>query len=70
MRRDSTFFRNSAGGGKLSMPRHIKIGLIVLGIGFAVALGFFVNIVGRVQSMMKNDRKPKRIFKAPATAAL
>jgi germination protein M len=38
------------------MPRHIKIGLIVLGVGFAVAFGFFVNIVGRVQSMMKNDR--------------
>jgi hypothetical protein len=50
------------------MPRHIKIGLIVLGVGFAVALGFFVNIVGRVQSMMKNDRAEteENPFKPPA----
>jgi sporulation and spore germination protein len=48
------------------MPRHIKIGLIVLGIGFAVALGFFVNIVGRVQSMMKNERETEENpFKPP-----
>jgi spore germination protein GerM len=47
------------------MPRHIKIGLVVLGVGFAVAFGFFVNVIGRVQSMMKNDREPEE-FKAPA----
>jgi hypothetical protein len=52
------------------MPRHIKIGLIVLGIGFAVALGFFVNIVGRVQSMMKNERETeeKSVQASNATA--
>jgi len=38
------------------MPRHIKIGLIVLGVGFAIALGFFVDVVGRVRYMMKNDK--------------
>src|SRR5437868_10979043 len=49
------------------MPRHIKIGLIVLGIGFAVALGFFVDVVGRVQSMMKNERETEENpFKPPA----
>ena len=48
------------------MPRHIKIGLIVMGIGFAVALGFFVNVIGRVQSMMKNDRETEENpFKPP-----
>ncbi|PYS41095.1 MAG: hypothetical protein DMG14_08480 [Acidobacteria bacterium] len=48
------------------MPRHIKIGLIAMGIGLAVAMGFFVNIVGRVQSMMKNDREiEENPFKAP-----
>jgi hypothetical protein len=48
------------------MPRHIKIGLIVLGIGFAVALGFFVDVVGRVQSMMRNDRETEENpFKPP-----
>jgi germination protein M len=34
------------------IPRHIKIGLIVLGIGFAVTLGFFVDVVGRIQSVV------------------
>ena len=49
------------------MPRHFKIGLIVLGIGLAVALGFFVDVVGRVQSMMKNDRETEENpFKPPA----
>jgi len=47
------------------MSRHIKIALIVLGVGFAVAFGFFVDVVGRVQSMMKNDRETEE-FKAPA----
>jgi spore germination protein GerM len=49
------------------MPRHIKIGLIVLGVGLAVALGFFVNVVGRVQSMMKNERETteENPFKQP-----
>ena len=37
-----------------------------MGIGLAVALGFFVNVVGRVQSMMKNDREiEENPFKAP-----
>src|SRR5262245_52942999 len=49
------------------MPRHIKIGIIVLGVGLAVALGFFVNVVGRVQSMMKNERETaeENPFKQP-----
>jgi hypothetical protein len=48
------------------MPRHIKIGLIVLGIGFAVALGFFVDVVGRVQQMMKSDQETaENPFKPP-----
>jgi spore germination protein GerM len=48
------------------MPRHIKIGLIVLGVGLAVALGFFVDVVGRVQSMMKNDKETEENpFKPP-----
>src|SRR5215510_9674717 len=48
------------------MPRHIKISLIVMGVGLTVALGFFVNVVGRVQSMMKNDRETEENpFKQP-----
>jgi hypothetical protein len=38
------------------MPRHIKIGLIVLGLGLAITVGFFVDVVGRIQSLMKSDK--------------
>ena len=48
------------------MPRHIKIGLIVLGIGFAVTLGFFVDIVGRIQSMVNEVETEENPFRAPA----
>jgi hypothetical protein len=37
------------------MPRHIKIGLIILGIGFAITFGLFVNVIGRIQSLVQND---------------
>lgn len=48
------------------MPRHLKIGIVVLGIGLAVAVGFFVDVVGRVQSLMKNDKETEENpFKAP-----
>jgi spore germination protein GerM len=48
------------------MPRRIKIGLIVIGIGLAVALGFFVDVVGRVRSLMKNDTETEENpFKNP-----
>ena len=36
-----------------------------MGVGLSIALGFFVNVVGRVQSMMKNDRETEE-FKPPA----
>ena len=48
------------------MPRHVKIGMIVLGVGMAIAVGFFVDVVGRVQSLMKNDKETEENpFKAP-----
>ena len=49
------------------MPRHIKIGLIVLSIGFVISLGFFVDIVGRIQSLV-NDRKRKSFQATRSTA--
>src|SRR5205814_10160537 len=59
-------FRNHRRRRRTNMPRHFKIGLIVLGVGFAVALGFFVDVVGRVQSMMKNDKETEENpFKPP-----
>ena len=48
------------------MARRIKIALIILGVGLVVALGFFVDVVGRVQSMMKNDKETEENpFKPP-----
>ena len=47
------------------MPRHIKIGLIVLGIGFAVSLGFFVDIVGRVRSLVNEAETEENPFTPP-----
>jgi hypothetical protein len=44
------------------MPRHIKIGLVVLGIGFAVSLGFFVDIVGRVRSLVNEVETAENPF--------
>ena len=39
-----------------SIPRHLKFGMIALAIGFAVTLGLFVDVIGRIQSIVK-DRK-------------
>lgn len=41
----------------MAMPRHIKIGLIVLGIGFIISVGFFVDVVGRIQSLVKSEKE-------------
>ena len=49
------------------MPRHIKIGLIVLAAGFAVSLGFFVDIVGRIRSMVNEKETAANPFTPPAT---
>ncbi len=46
--------------------KHIKIGLIVLGVAFAVAFGFFVDIVGRIQSMVNDKETEGNPFKPPA----
>ncbi|HET9216742.1 MAG TPA: GerMN domain-containing protein [Terriglobia bacterium] len=40
------------------LPRHLKIGLIVLTIGSAIAFGLFVNVIGRIQSMMQ-EKEPE-----------
>jgi sporulation and spore germination protein len=47
------------------MPRHIKIGLIVLGIGFAVSVGFFVDIVGRVRHLVNEVETEENPFSPP-----
>src|SRR5207248_5835046 len=50
---------------RTDMPRHIKIGLIVFGIAGVVAMGFFVDIVGRVRSMVNERETEENPFKPP-----
>ena len=47
------------------MPRHIKIGVIVLAIGFVVSLGFFVDVVGRIRSLVNDQETEENPFKPP-----
>ena len=50
------------------MPRHIKIAMVVLAIGFGVSVGFFVDVVGRVRSMVSNEKEtPENPFTPPKT---
>ena len=40
------------------IPRHLKYGLIALGVIFAITLGLFVDVVGHIQSMV-GDKEPE-----------
>jgi hypothetical protein len=49
------------------MPRSVKIGLVVVVIGFAVTLGFFVDIVGRIKAVVDDEKTTEaNPFKPPA----
>jgi len=48
------------------MPRHLKIGLIVLVAGFAITLGLFVDVIGRIQTMVHEKEPPGNPFTPPA----
>jgi hypothetical protein len=50
---------------KHRLPRHIKFGLIALGIGFAITFGLFVDVIGRIQSMVKDTEVAEDPFVAP-----
>ena len=47
------------------LPRRVKIALIALGIGFAITMGLFVDIVGRIQSMVRNSEAEENPFTPP-----
>ena len=52
-----------------SIPRHIKFGLIVLAVGFAITFGLFVDVVGRIQTMV-HDKDPEGNPFTPTTPPL
>src|SRR5712691_12371299 len=62
----SSDFPNLRRRRRTEMPRRIKIALIILGIGGTVAMGFFVDIVGRVRSMVNERETEENPFKAPS----
>jgi len=45
-----------------SIPRHLKFGLIVLGIFGAITLGLFVDVIGRIQSMVQERETEENPF--------
>lgn len=48
------------------MPRHLKIGITVLVVGSVITVGLFVNIIGHVQSMVKDREVKSDPFVPPA----
>jgi len=55
---------------KKKLPRHLKFGLIALGVGFAVTLGLFVDVIGRIQSIVKEKKEVAEDAFAPPKAPL
>jgi hypothetical protein len=47
------------------LSRRVKYGLIVLGVGFAITLGLFVDVIGRIQSMVRDKEAEGNPFTAP-----
>jgi hypothetical protein len=48
------------------IPRHLKFGMIALVIGFVITLGLFVDVVGRIQSMVQQKEPEGNPFTPPA----
>ena len=48
------------------IPRHLKFGVIALVIGFVITLGLFVDVVGRIQSMVQQKEPEGNPFTPPA----
>jgi len=47
------------------IPRHIKFGLIALAVGFVITFGLFVDVIGRIQSMVKEKEVEENPFTPP-----
>ncbi len=48
------------------IPRHLKFGVIALAIGSVITLGLFVDVVGRIQSMVQQKEPEGNPFTPPA----
>ena len=55
---------------KAKIPRRLKFGLIALAVGFAVTLGLFVDVIGRIQSLVKDKKEVEGNSFTPPKAPL
>jgi hypothetical protein len=55
----------TAGGKMNSVPRHLKIGLILIAIAGIVSGGYFVGVVGRIRNMVREPDTEANPFVAP-----
>jgi len=49
-----------------SIPRHLKISLILIAIGGVITFGYFLGIVGRIRSIVQQPESEANPFKSPA----
>jgi hypothetical protein len=49
-----------------SIPRHLKIGIVLIAIGGIVTFGYFLGIVGRIRSIVQQPESEANPFKSPA----
>jgi Sporulation and spore germination len=50
---------------RAQIPRHLKFGLIALAVGFVITLGMFVDVVGRIQTMVQEKEPEGNPFTPP-----
>jgi hypothetical protein len=48
-----------------SIPRHLKIGIILIAIGGVITFGYFLGIVGRIRSIVQQPDSEANPFKSP-----
>src|SRR5215813_5182679 len=49
-----------------SIPRHLKISVILIAIGGVITFGYFLGIVGRIRSIVQQPESEANPFKAPS----
>jgi hypothetical protein len=55
---------------KTKIPRHIKFGMIALAVGFAITLGLFVDVIGRIQALVEDKKDVEKDPFTPPKAPL
>jgi hypothetical protein len=48
-----------------TIPRHLKIGLVLIAVAGVISVGYFVGVVGRIRSMVREQETTSNPFVAP-----